>query len=86
MDIVKIDVDGSEEDVIIGMKNSLKKGLIKSIQLEITDKKSNFQKKQKRLMNYLKKNNYYLKNSKKIISVSLLSGLKCTENLFILRK
>mgnify|MGYP001224472893 FL=1 len=86
MDIVKIDVDGSEEDVIIGMKNSLKKGLIKSIQLEITDKKSKFQQKQKRLINYLKKNNYYLKNSKKIISVSLLSSLKCTENLFILEK
>lgn len=86
VDIVKIDVDGSEEDVINGMKNSLNKGLINLIQLEISDKKDKFQKKQQRLINYLKKKNFYLKDSKKITSVSLLSNLKCTENLFILKK
>ena len=85
IDIVKIDVDGSEEDVLMGMKNSLKKKIIKSMQLEITGNKINFQNKEKKIIKFLKKNNLYLKDSKKIISVSLFSSLKCTENLFILK-
>jgi len=55
------------------------------MQLEITGNKINFQNKEKKIIKFLKKNNLYLKDSKKIISVSLFSSLKCTENLFILK-
>ena len=35
IDLLKIDVEGAEYSVLLGAKNSLKKGRIKAIQLEI---------------------------------------------------
>ena len=83
IDILKIDVDGSEEEVFKGMKNILKKNIISIILVEITAKKKLFYLKENRIISFLKKNNFELISKKNIFSISILSKLKCTDNLFV---
>jgi FkbM family methyltransferase len=85
IDILKIDVEGSELDIINGMKSSLLKKKFTAIQIEITEKKSIFNLKENKIIKIMKKYNYYLEDKKNIFSVSILSNLKCTENLFLLK-
>ena len=85
IDILKIDVEGSELDIIHGMRSSLLKKKFTAIQIEITEKKPLFKLKEKKIITLMKKNNYFLEESKNIFSVSILSNLRCTENLFVLK-
>ena len=81
IEILKIDVEGSELDVLIGSKKMLKK--INIIYIEIFDKKNNFDKKFKTISDLLKKYNFELVKTKNILSVSLFSNIKAKDFLFI---
>jgi FkbM family methyltransferase len=81
IDLLKIDVDGSELKVIEGCKKILNN--TKLLQLEIYQKKENFTKIEKKIKILLKGYNFKLIKEKKIFSVSLFSGLKGKDLLFL---
>ena len=65
------------------MSNCLKKNLIKAIQIEITDKKISFLKKENKIKKILLKNNFIFVGRKNLSSVSILSNIRSTESLYI---
>ena len=81
IDILKIDVEGSELEVLKGSKKILNKTHL--IQLEIYQNKKNFIKIEKKITKLLKKYNFYKIREKKIWSVSLFSNLIGKDVLFI---
>jgi FkbM family methyltransferase len=81
IDILKIDVEGSELEVLKGSKKILNKTHL--IQLEIYQNKKNFIKIEKKITKFLKKYNFYKIREKKIWSVSLFSNLIGKDVLFI---
>jgi len=81
IDILKIDVDGSELEVLKGSKKILNK--THQIQLEIFQNKKNFIKIEKKITKFLKKYDFYKIREKKIWSVSLFSNLTGKDVLFI---
>jgi len=81
IDILKIDVEGSELEVLKGSKKILNKTHL--IQLEIYQNKKNFIKIEKKITTLLKKYNFYKIREKKIWSVSLFSNLIGKDVLFI---
>ena len=83
IDILKIDVEAAELEVLKGMSNCLKKNLIKAIQIEITDKKISFLKKENKIKKILLKNNFIFVGRKNLSSVSILSNIRSTESLYI---
>ena len=72
INLLKIDVEGSEFDVLIGGKNILNNTDI--IQLEILDKKNNFKINEKKIKLFLEKYNFKILKEKIIRSVSFLSN------------
>ena len=83
IDILKIDVEGSEYELLKGAKNALKKEKIKIILTEIIDKKNLYAQKEKKILNLLKERNFVLIKKKNILSVSLFSNIKGGDYLFI---
>jgi len=83
IDILKIDTEGNELNVLRGSEKLLSKNNIKIIYVEIIESKDNYSKKESLVVEYLKKYNFNLKKTYKIKSLSLLSDLKGTDNLFI---
>ena len=81
IDILKIDVEGSELEVLKGSKKILDK--TKIIQVEILQNKKNFNKIKKKITILLKKYNFHKISEKNIYSVSLFSNLKSSDLLFI---
>jgi FkbM family methyltransferase len=81
IDILKIDVEGSELKVLEGSKKILDKTNI--IQVEILQNKKNFDKIKNKLTILLKKNNFHKIGEKNIYSVSLFSNLKSSDLLFV---
>jgi FkbM family methyltransferase len=81
IDILKIDVEGSELEVLKGSKKILNKTHL--IQLEIYQNKKNFIKIEKKITTLLKKYNFYKMREKKIWSVSLFSNIIGKDVLFI---
>ena len=81
IDILKIDVEGSELEVLKGSKKILDK--TKIIQVEILQNKKNFDKIKKKVTVLLKKYNFHKISEKNIYSVSLFSNLKSSDLLFI---
>ena len=81
IDILKIDVEGSEFEVLEGSKNILKNTNI--IQLEIYQNKKNFYKIRKKIILFLKKYNFEIVKEKSILSVSIFSNLKGMDVLFV---
>jgi FkbM family methyltransferase len=81
IDILKIDVEGSELEVLKGSKKILNKTHL--IQLEIYQNKKNFIKIEKKITRLLKKYNFYKIREKKIWSVSLFSNLIGKDVLFV---
>ena len=65
------------------MSSCLKKNLIKAIQIEITDKKISFLKKENKIKKILLKNNFIFVGRKNLSSVSILSNIRSTESLYI---
>ena len=83
IDILKIDIEGSEYELLKGAKNALKKEKIKIILIEIIDKKNLYAQKEKKILNLLKERNFVLIKKKNILSVSLFSNIKGGDYLFI---
>ena len=86
IDILKIDIEGSEYELLKGAKNTLKKNKIKIILVEIIGKKDSYDKKKKKIFNFLKKRNFTLVKKANIWSISLFSNIKGGDYLFINRK
>ena len=81
IDILKIDVEGSELEILKGSKKILHK--TKIIQVEILQNKKNFNKIKKKITILLKKYNFHKISEKNIYSVSLFSNLKSSDLLFV---
>ncbi len=86
IDLLKVDIEGSEYSLLKGAKKALKKNKIKIILLEIMDKKNNYVKKEKKILSLLKNKNFNLIRKANILSTSLFSGLKGGDYLFINKK
>ena len=82
VDIMKVDIDGSEYKFLKGAKKTLASNKVKIIMFEIMDKKKNFKHKKKRIINFFKKNKYILLKKRKFFSISLFSNLEAGEYLF----
>ena len=83
IDILKIDVDGHEQQLLQGAKNTLKNNKVKTLLIEISAKKELFSKKEKGIINFLKKNNFVFIEKSNIFSVSLFSNTRSEDYLFV---
>ena len=83
IDLLKVDIDGSEYEFLQGAKVTLKDNKIKVILIEINDKKKNYKKKEKKIINFLKKRNFTFLKKHMNLTVILLSDLKSGDYLFI---
>lgn len=54
IDYIKIDVDGNEWELILGMRKSIRKKVFKSLMIELNEKSENY----KKIISFLEKNNY----------------------------
>ena len=82
IDILKIDVDGSELEVLQGGDEILNK--VKIALVEVNDTKSKFEEKFIQIKNLLEeKYNFKLVKQKKMWSVSIFSNLKVVDTLFV---
>ena len=86
IDILKVDIEGSEYEFLKGARNTLKKNKVKIILLEISDKKKNYKKKEKKIINFLEKKNFIFLNKYVNRSVALFSNVKSGDYLFINKK
>ena len=86
IDICKVDIEGSEFDFLRGSKDTLKRNKIKIMSIEIMENKKNFLKKEKKIIDFLKKYNFQLVKKKKIYSISFMSNLKGADYLFVNNK
>ena len=83
IDILKVDIEGSEYDFLKGAKNTLKKSKVKVILLEVNDKKINYKKKEKKIISFLNKRNFFLIKKHMNHTVKLFSNSKSGDYLFI---
>jgi len=86
IDILKIDIEGSEYELLKGAKNTLNKNKIKIILVEILAKKNFYIKKEKKVLNLLKKRNFTLLKKVNIPSISLFSNIRGGDYLLINKK
>ena len=83
IDVLKIDIEGSEYELLKGAKTTLKNNKVKIILVEIIGKKNLYDKKEKKILNFLKKRNYTLIKKSNTLSISLFSNIKGGDYLFI---
>ncbi len=83
IDILKVDIDGSEHEFLKGAKQTLKKKKISVILIEISDKKLSFDRKEKRIIKKLSLNNYLLIKKHINHSVSFFSNARSGDYLFL---
>ena len=81
--VLKVDVDGSEKQVLYEAKKNLKKNKIKIILIEINDKKNHYIKKEKQIINFLKNYNFELVKKRIMFSPSFLSNMRSGDYLLI---
>ena len=74
IDLLKVDIEGSEHLMLEGARKTLKNNKIKIILIEIADKKNIYMKKEKKILNLLKKNNFTLLKKNIYFSPSFLSN------------
>jgi len=86
IDILKIDIDGSEHLMLKGAKETLKKNKIKAILIEIGSPKKTFNKKERNISQFLRKNNFTFLKKKVYLSPSLFSNIKAGDYQFINNK
>ena len=86
IDILKIDIEGSEYELLKGAKNALNKNKIRIILVEIIDKKNSYNKKKRKIFNLLERRNFTLVKKSNIWSISLFSNIKGEDYLFVNNK
>ena len=86
INLLKIDVEGSEYNLLKGAKKTLKKNKIKIILIEIMEKKHIYDKKEKKILNLLKRRNFNLIKKKNLWFTSIFSNIKGADYLFINNK
>ena len=86
IDILKIDIDGTEHLMLKGAKETLKKNKIKAILVEIGSPKKTFNKKERNISQFLRKNNFTFLKKKIYLSPSLFSNIKAGDYQFINNK
>ena len=86
IDILKIDIEGSEYELLKGAKNTLNKNKIKIILVEILAKKKFYIKKEKKVLNLLKRKNFALLKKANIPSISLFSNIRGGDYLLVNKK
>jgi len=74
IDLLKVDIEGSEHLMLQGARKTLKKNKIKTILIEIADKKNIYKKKERKVLNLLGKNNFTLLKKNIYFSPSFLSN------------
>ena len=85
IDVLKMDTEGSELNILKGAIKLLSENKINVIYTEISDTKKNFIEKEKYIINFLNGYGFELKKKYPVRSLSILSGLKATDNLFVNR-
>ena len=83
IDILKVDIDGSEYDFLQGAKNTFKKNKVKVILIEINAKKNNFYKKEQNIIKFFNRKNYSLIKKHINHTVSFFSNAKSGDYLFV---
>ena len=83
VDIIKVDIDGSEYAFLQGAQKTIKKNMLKIILLEVIAKKNLYSKKEKIIVNFFKKNNYTLFKKRRFWQASLFSNIEASDCLFI---
>jgi len=81
IDILKMDVEGSEKRVLFGAKKMLKK--IKVIYTEIVEKKEIFEQKEKEIKEFLEQNNFFFLQKENITTVSTISNVFAKDYIFL---
>ena len=74
IDLLKVDIEGSEHLMLQGARKTLKKNKIKIILIEICDKKNIYKKKEGKILNLLRKNNFTLLKKNIYFSPSFFSN------------
>lgn len=83
IDVLKIDTEGNELNVLKGAKKLLEQNKINIIYTEISESKKKFLEKENSITDFLNSYNFELKKKYQIKSLSILSNLKASDNLFI---
>ena len=84
IDVIKIDVDGSEMDVLEGLKKSLKMKKIKILLTEISERpKNKYKLKVKKIIKLLEKYNFKLIKINTMLAPELFSNIKSGDYLFV---
>ena len=86
VDVMKVDIEGSEYEFLQGAKKTIENNKVKIILLEIIGCKNNFNDKEKKNINFFKKRKYTLIKKKKFWTASLFSNLMAIECLFVSNK
>ena len=81
IDVLKMDVEGSEKRVLFGATGMLKK--IKIIYTEIVEKKEIFEQKENEIKKFLEKNNFFFFQKENITSVSTISNVFAKDYIFL---
>ena len=84
--LLKLDTEGNEFNILKGAENLLSKNKIKVIYTEICSNKKDYNNKSYEINNFLKKYNFLHIKSYKIPTLGILSKLKATDDLFVLKK
>ena len=85
IDVLKIDTEGNDLNVLKGAKKLLSENKINVIYTEIGSTKINFKEKEKNTIDFLNSYNFDLRKIYKNKTLSILSGLRVTDNLFVNR-
>ena len=83
IDVLKIDTEGNELNVLKGAVKLLGQNKINIIYTEISETKKKFSEKEKNVIDFLNSYNFELKKKYQIKSLSVLSDLKASDNLFV---
>jgi len=87
IDIIKIDVDGSEMDVLEGLKKSFKKNKIRILLTEINERpKNKYNLKVKKIKSFLENYNFKLIKINTMFVPEIFSDIKSGDYLFINKK